>query len=142
MKKLKIAGIIVAVLLVFVGSFFLWAYNNPNVVVSKGSPMEETEMYVETVMVGVSPPFNLPIPISDTVEQNAEEFAMKTQEMHLKIMQNYEAPCHIEIRMDVKDDKTYLTYFGTATTVNGDKGEFEEVITFDFVIADEITEVG
>lgn len=142
MKKLKIAGIIVAVLLVFVGSFFLWAYNNPDVVVSKGTPMGDTEMYVETIMVSVSPPFNLPIPVSDKVEQNTEEFAMKTHEMHLKIMQNYEAPSHIEIRMNVKDGKTYLTYFGTATTVNGDKKDFEEVITFDFVITNEITEVG
>lgn len=141
-KSVKLIICILAVLLVCGSTYMIWAYNNPECILAKGTPVgnndSNTSFYCENYMIAFSArkPFeNLPKSFSEKLDICGDKMLEKQSELHEK----YDAPADIKVSCKIDGEKTVITYSGTATDKSSGKTvDVNEEIVFDFILTKNI----
>lgn len=84
------------------GGTYLWAANNPEITLNVGKPVEETDIYIETLSTGYSEKCN--IPISKNLKAQLNELYKAVNSEYEKLAVSCEAPTHIELELSKADD--------------------------------------
>lgn len=73
------------------------------------------------------------IPMASSIELNINDLTMQHEFMCKNIKDNY-SECDIKLKLIEKDSKTILKYYGNGISLNGDRKEFNEQITVDYIL--------
>lgn len=138
MKKTVI--IVVAVLILLGGIFALYYNSYPLVSVVKSvtfsNPNFDGEYYRETVSIVTAG--NDILPDSPKIEKRLSQVAEWNDSVVTELLNaDFVAPLNIKVSSEVKDGKTVLRYEGYVTTKDGEKQDYLNEKTFDFVLCPE-----
>lgn len=123
--------LIIAAVIILIGSVFVFVYNSPDVFIAVTKPVEETELYFEQVIVGGNGHFNLPVP--KYIKNRLDIINDETQKTEREIFKKYES-ADIKTEISVENGQTIVVYYGTAVNKQTkEKEDFNKKITFDFV---------
>ena len=136
-KKVVIIISVVLVLVVAFAGVWIWGANNPKVTFDIGRPVEETDIYVEHIGIGLNDRLGF-IPMTEKKLKQVREMYETMMEIAVEIIETAEAPTHLELDF-AKDDegKTVCTYHGTLTK-DGVTSDYEQSWTFDYKHPEEI----
>lgn len=137
MQKKIILGITIFMILI-VGGYFTYSYideNKDQTTIGVGAP-------VDRVANGYSEPVTIagfPDDASSTFYENMEAFMNQTYEARQEMHDIVNEPYEIFTDITFVDKKTIVNFNGTYTDDDGVVKEYEKVLTFDFVLTEDVS---
>lgn len=137
MKKLVLVlGGVALALVVGFGAFRVYRSYHPNMMLLRSRPAGgAADHYREGMTIvtfGSSIPL-LDIPVAAPVRAEMDRLWAWYDGVENDLIYNYQAPMHITVSGEVEDGKTILRYEGYATNQAGERVEYLEEETFDYV---------
>ena len=135
-RKLLIPVLIVLALVLGYGGFYLYRSYHPNMMLLRSRPAGgAADHYREGMTIvtfGSSIPL-LDIPVAAPVRAEMDRLWAWYDGVENDLIYNYQAPMHITVSGEVEDGKTTLRYQGYATNQAGERVEYLEEETFNYV---------
>lgn len=140
-KRLIILSVILVICLTCGILYTVWAYNNPRCQIVKAVPEDaDGDFYIERISVADSPRLNFQDDYPESWKAKRNKLVDDNQAEILKYQHLYTAPTRITAQCEVKDDKTIVTYSGTATNKSDGKTvDVNDQLVFDFVLTKDIS---
>lgn len=136
-KKICISIALILFLAIIWFGYELYKYNKPDGVFVVGQPLENTDIYIETLSFTIKKKsvFGCSQDTSDRLFEKASEILEGVNEMRLNILEDYSAPIHVNIVVDVSGDQVNVLFEGIGTEkVGGDDGMIHMETAFDYTV--------
>lgn len=136
-KKKKTLTVLLTVLLVLLlsaGGWYLYLAYNPDIDLSRSQSSRNSEENYHSELIMIA--FAEPVPMADTVRQRLREVGDWNDGIASDLMYNYDntQPRDIRVYGEIKDGKMTLGYAGYVTGKDGQRIDYKNEKTFDFVL--------
>lgn len=134
MKKYLKIIIVITIIVICLGGYYLWCSYHPfiSVRIGDGGGGPKLKVQIPTVvyagMYGVEP--------ASSIKENLIDFQDRANAILEDVLDNYQTS-DIKLTIKVLDGQTILKYEGTATNLSGEMIDYKKEVICDYVLSDE-----